>query len=366
MRDDDRRHVLVEEPVRLCVEPLHARPRRRSARHHGWPRPAPGSARRTSRRWPGRSGSRGSCWRRGSRRPSRAGRCPPGHPRRHCRGRCPTPVPRSGRRAQVGLELAWRSPGRRCWARAGSRAPRRGTAAGWSCPPRHVGVRQQLLGGLGIERMGILERWSGAPVGDGAGGEVGRDLRPGRVEVVDDPLPVDAHGDRLADVRVIPRRNRVVHAQVERVETLARVELEVRVTLDGRQVLLGRVVDAVHRPGLQLDEALRRLAVPAERPGWVSWPSPQYSSKAVKVMRLPRSHSANWYGPVPLGRTSSVSSGSGGGDAPSCGVVVLSGMLSMRYCASSMPSALKATCERNATWPQNSKTTVIGSGPTSS
>ena len=72
------------------------------------------------------------------------------------------------------------------------------------------------------------------------------------------------HRDRLADLDVVERRVRVVHAHVEDVEALARVELEGRVVLDRLEVRRAGVVDAVGVAGLQLDEALGGLGAPLE------------------------------------------------------------------------------------------------------
>ena len=71
---------------------------------------------------------------------------------------------------------------------------------------------------------------------DGARREVRCDFRAGGHEVVDDALPVDADGDRLAHCRVVPRRVVVVHAQVERVQTWLWLELQVWIGVNGCEV----------------------------------------------------------------------------------------------------------------------------------
>ena len=124
-----------------------------------------------------------------------------------------------------------------------------------------AGGGEFLLGRRGVE---VVPLGSDAAVGDLARREVVGDRRAARVEGVDDALAVDALGDRLADRFVLPWRERVVEAEVEHVQPGAGLELQVRVALDGREVGRADVVDAVDGAGLELDEPLGRLLVPAE------------------------------------------------------------------------------------------------------
>ena len=122
---------------------------------------------------------------------------------------------------------------------------------------------------LGQEALGLIEvevpgGVALTPERHVARGEVGRDLGSLRVEVVDDLLAVDAHGNRLADLLVAPRLQLVVEADVERVEGLAHVELERAVRLDVRDVVGTRVVHAVDVARLQLEEPLGCLIAPVE------------------------------------------------------------------------------------------------------
>ncbi len=84
------------------------------------------------------------------------------------------------------------------------------------------------------------------------------------VEVGDDPLAVDTHGDRLANVHVVPRFDRVVEPEVEGVQAFALIELDVRISLDRRDVIGARVVDAIDGTRLELEPALGGLIAPAE------------------------------------------------------------------------------------------------------
>ena len=129
---------------------------------------------------------------------------------------------------------------------------------------RKAGLGQEGACGFGVKLVPLV---AGAAVGDGARGEMGGDFGAGRVEVIDNALAVDAHGDGLADKDVIERRESVVHAHVEDVEGRARQQLQVAVGRDGLEVIRGRVVDAVHRARLKLQQARGRLGLPTEDEG---------------------------------------------------------------------------------------------------
>ncbi len=127
-----------------------------------------------------------------------------------------------------------------------------------------AGLFEQGLGGLGVEVVPLI---AGARVRDGAGGEVIGDFGAGRVEVVDDALAVDGLGKGLADQLIVERSEGIVHADVHDVQGRAGDQLEVGIALDGLEIIRTDVVDAVHRAGLQLEQALRRLSAPAEHQG---------------------------------------------------------------------------------------------------
>ena len=123
------------------------------------------------------------------------------------------------------------------------------------------GIDEELLCRAGIEVPGRLAL---TPKRNSAWREVGGHRRARRVVVVHELLAVDAHGDRLSDANVGPRRDRLVHADVERIQALARVDRDARIGLDGGDVVRARVVDAIDCARLKLDPALGALIAPSE------------------------------------------------------------------------------------------------------
>ncbi len=89
----------------------------------------------------------------------------------------------------------------------------------------------------------------------------------GRVEVIDNALPVDAHGDGLTHAHVIERRVGIGHADVEDVQRRTFQQLQVRVAADRLEVVRAGVVDAVNRAGLELEQTGGRFGLPTENQG---------------------------------------------------------------------------------------------------
>ncbi len=84
---------------------------------------------------------------------------------------------------------------------------------------------------------------------------MGRHLGPGRIEVVDDPLAIDAHRHRLAHPHVVEGRVAGGHAHVEDVGIRVLQQLEGVVALDGLVVTGRQVGDVVGVTRLQLEDA---------------------------------------------------------------------------------------------------------------
>ena len=122
-----------------------------------------------------------------------------------------------------------------------------------------AGVGEHLLR---LRRIGRVPLVAAAGEWDGTRGEVVRRLRSGRIEVVGDALPVEAHRDRLADLLVVPRGLVHVEAEIQDVQRFARQDLQVRVVLNRLEVIRRDVVDAVDGSGLEILEALRGFLRP--------------------------------------------------------------------------------------------------------
>ena len=147
------------------------------------------------------------------------------------------------------------------------------------------------------------------------------DLRPFRVEVVDDPLAVDAHGDRLADLDVVPRLERVVEAEEERVQALARVELRFESPL---------IVAMSSVPGLSMPSTVpacsssQRWAASSlqrnSRFGVRALVAPVVVERVRRPSGCPCSHALSLYGPVPFGlsRTTCRPRAPRGSPSPGC------------------------------------------------
>ena len=103
---------------------------------------------------------------------------------------------------------------------------------------------------VGVPRVAL------ATAGHAARGEVVGHGRARGVEQVEDPLAVDALGDRLADGLVVPRGVVDVEAEVQRAECVTLEELQARVVGDGVEVVGGDVVHAVDGAGLEVLKAL--------------------------------------------------------------------------------------------------------------
>ena len=93
---------------------------------------------------------------------------------------------------------------------------------------------------------------------------MGRDLRAGRVELIHDPLPVDADRQRPANLRVIPWRERIRHRQVQDVRLRLADQAQVGIALDRRVVRGAREGDSVYVARLELEKALGTLCRPPQ------------------------------------------------------------------------------------------------------
>ena len=125
------------------------------------------------------------------------------------------------------------------------------------------------LGQQGARRLGIevVPGLALAAVGDRARGEVGGHFRAGRIEIVDDPLAVDPHGDGLANLELVEGLEGAGHGEIEDVGVGHRQEGQAVVVLHRLEIVRAEIGDLVHRAGAQLDQAPGAAVRPAEHQG---------------------------------------------------------------------------------------------------